>query len=222
MNKSILIVAAHSDDEVIGCGGTIARHVIEGDFVYVIFIADGVSSRNNKNIDIIKRQNFSENAKKILGIHEIYNLGMPDNQLDKVPLLDIIKSLEKLFKRIKPSIVYTHHYGDLNIDHCITNKAVMTLCRPIPESSVKEIYSFEVLSSTEWAAPYVNPFIPTHYVNIEFFLDKKINALKAYEDEMRPSPHSRSIDHCITLAHHRGNSIGINAAEAFMTIRTIK
>lgn len=222
MSNRVLVVAAHPDDEVLGCGGTIARHVSEGDFVEVIFLADGVFSRADSTVEEFnKRIQSAEEARKILGVSKYHYLGFPDNRLDSIPLLDIVQPLERLIFMISPSVVYTHHHGDLNIDHKITNQAVLTACRPIPNSSIREIHSFEILSSTEWATPNHNPFLPNLHINITQFLETKLKALEAYRVEMREFPHSRSVDHVRTLACHRGNCLGLAAAESFEVIRKI-
>lgn len=223
MTNCVLVVAAHTDDEALGCGGTIARHVAEGDTVYACFMADGVSSRVDADqTDLVSRQEAAENARAILGIKENFYLGLPDNRMDSIPLLDVVQKLESIIHRLKPGIVYTHHHGDLNVDHCITHQAVMTACRPVPGSSVRAIYAFEVMSSTEWAAPFVAPFVPDHYVDISNQLCKKMDALKAYQQEMRKEPHSRCMNHSLHLSHHRGYSVGKVAAEAFVTVRTVR
>jgi LmbE family N-acetylglucosaminyl deacetylase len=222
MSKSVLIVAAHTDDEALGCGGTIARHVAEGDVVHAIFMADGVNSRSEAAQDDLENRNAAaEHAREILGISENVYLGLPDNRLDSLPLIEIIQRLEPIVRKLQPNIIYTHHHGDLNVDHQITHQAVLTACRPMPGSTVQAIYAFEVMSSTEWAAPTAQPFIPNHYVDISTQLNTKLDALKAYQLEMRDAPHSRSTEHLSTLARHRGYSVGMVAAEAFMTIRTL-
>jgi N-acetylglucosamine malate deacetylase 1 len=223
MGEIVLIVAAHQDDEVLGCGGTILKHVAASDEVYVIFIADGVSSRNKVNpSDIAERNSASENARLILGIRESFYLDLPDNRLDSMPLIEIVKQLELIICKLKPTIVYTHHYGDLNIDHRITHQAVMTACRPLPGSSISEIYTFEVPSSTEWSSHGLAPFLPNHFVEVTSFLDGKIQALEAYALEMRLAPHSRSYEHSRAMAQHRGHSVGVLFAEAFMVMRILR
>jgi LmbE family N-acetylglucosaminyl deacetylase len=222
-NKTVLIVAAHADDEVLGCGGTIARHASEGDIVHAVFMADGVISRNTTSkIDLNRRIAAASQAHSILGLKQAEFLELPDNSMDSIPLLKIVQTLEAIILNIAPQIIYTHHYGDLNVDHCITHKAVMTACRPVPGCTAKEIYSFEVVSSTEWAAPFHEPFLPNYFVDISNYLAQKIRALEAYKLEMRAVPHSRSIEHAECLALHRGNSVGVGAAEAFMSIRQIR
>jgi LmbE family N-acetylglucosaminyl deacetylase len=221
--KTILVVAAHTDDEVLGCGGTVARHAADGDDVYAIFMADGVTSRSQaKQSDLTSRTCAAENARKILGIRKNFYLGLPDNRLDSVPLIDVIQRLEPIIHELNPSIVYTHHHGDLNVDHRITHQAVLTACRPVPGSSVRAIYTFEVMSSTEWATPIADPFMPNHYVDINRHLNTKLDALRAYQLEMREAPHSRSIEHLKYLAHNRGHIVGLVAAEAFVMVRAIR
>lgn len=222
MSNVILIVVAHADDEVLGCGGTIARHVAEGDVVHLAILADGVSSRPGTASDELKRRMAaSENARQILGITSSRFFGLPDNRLDNLPLIDIVQPLEALIKRLRPHTVYTHHHGDLNVDHRITHRTVVTACRPLPGSSVKKILTFEILSSTEWNSPDGARFTPNWYVQIDEYIETKLNALNAYQEEMRNEPHSRSIEHIRTLAKHRGYTVGINTAEAFECIRFI-
>lgn len=221
--KTILIVAAHADDEALGCGGTIARHVAEGDTVFAVFMADGVSSRTQAvQDDLTNRNAAAEHAREILGIRENFYLGLPDNRLDSLHLIEVIEHLEPIVRRLQPNIIYTHHHGDLNVDHRITHQTVLTVCRPMPGNCLEAIYAFEVMSSTDWATPIAEPFIPNHYVDISNQLNTKLDALRAYQLEMREAPHTRSIEHIECLAHHRGYSIGVLAAESFVTVRTIR
>lgn len=223
MPRTILVVAAHPDDEALGCGGTIVKHVKAGDIVHVIFMADGVGSRKNSHPSEIQRRNQAQRvASRIMGISRQYSLGLPDNRMDSVPLLDVVQSLEPIIAELCPSIIYTHNYGDLNVDHRITCAAVMTACRPLPGSSVIEIFGFEVLSSTEWAVPNNPPFEPNLFVDITENLPLKIKAIEAYAEEMREAPHSRCIDHVNALANHRGYSVGVCAAEAFEIYRMLR
>jgi LmbE family N-acetylglucosaminyl deacetylase len=221
--RTVLIVAAHTDDEVLGCGGAIARHVAEGDTVYVVFMADGVSSRAQADQEGLANRNAAaEQARRILGIQESFYLGLPDNRLDSLPLIEIVQLLEPVIRKLQPNIIYTHHHGDLNVDHRVAHQAVLTACRPMPGSHVQAIYAFEVMSSTEWATPIAEPFVPNHYVDISNQLSTKIDALRAYQLEMRDAPHSRSFEHIVHLAHHRGHTVGVVAAEGFVTVRTVR
>lgn len=224
MSKNILVIAAHPDDEILGCGGTIARHSNEKDRVKIIFIADGVGARSdNFEHNLKARKESANNAANILGVQSIEFLDFPDNQLDTIPLLSIVKQVEHIIKQFKPEIVYTHCYDDLNIDHQITHRATMTACRPAsdPGRSVKEIYAYEVVSSTELGLQR-SYFKPNYFVDIDAFFSKKIEALKAYSNEMRAFPHSRSLEHIEALSIHRGATIGLNKAEAFLLERAIR
>ena len=222
MPEAILIVAAHADDEVLGCGGTIVRHVAEGDEVHVLFMADGVSSRGDVHPSKFEHRNQArEAALQILGVTQFYALDFPDNRMDSVPLLDVVHELEPIVRQVQPTRIYTHHHGDLNIDHRATHQAVLTACRPLPGSSVQEILAFEVMSSTEWANPGFAPFTPNAFVDITDFLEVKLKALAAYEIEMCPPPHSRSVEHIESLARHRGHSVGVEAAEGFEVVRLL-
>lgn len=221
MSKIILIIAAHSDDEAMGCGGTIARHVAEGDEVHLLFMTDGVGSREVLDEEVTERLGAAQQAAKILGVSSFTNLSFPDNRMDAVPLLDIVKEVEVIISKIRPEMIYTHHIGDLNVDHQVTHKVVMTACRPQPGFCVKTIYAFEVLSSTEWQTPSVASFVPNVFVEITDYLSVKIQAAEAYHEEMREAPHSRSLQHIERLAQHRGYSVGVHAAEAFMLVRNI-
>lgn len=223
MSKTVLVVVAHADDEVLGCGGAIARHVAEGDVVHVVFMADGVGSRaQNDPAELQRRNQARDAALRILGEAHWHALDFPDNCMDSVPLLDVVQALEPIIEQVQPRRIYTHYHGDLNVDHSVTHQAVMTACRPVPGSSVREILTFEVMSSTEWATPGVAPFIPNAFVDISGYLPKKLEALAAYDMEMRPAPHSRSVAHIETLARHRGNCVGVEAAEAFEIVRVLE
>lgn len=221
--SNILIVAAHADDEALGCGGTIARHVAQGDIVHLALMTNGVTARANATeADIANRTQALQAAQAILGISSVENYDFPDNQMDCAPLLAVAQKIETILARVMPKIVYTHHQGDLNVDHRQTHLAVMTACRPLPNSPVEEIYGFEVLSSTEWATPQQSPFSPNVFVDISETLPIKLKALEAYKEEMRAVPHSRSVRHAEILARHRGYCVGLEAAEAFEAYRVIQ
>ena len=227
--NTILVIAAHPDDEVLGCGGTVARFEAEGDKVYTLILGEGITARDassdqhkrEEGIRGLKKQ--AEAANKILGVKKVYTFDFPDNRFDTIPLLDIIKTIEKIKEDVKPDIVFTHHYGDLNIDHQITFKAVMTAFRPTKDESVKEIYSFEIPSSTEWNAPSsLTYFMPDYFVDISKTIKLKVRAMKEYKCEIREYPHPRSIESIEIKAKQRGIQVGLEAAEAFEVIRLIK
>lgn len=225
--SSVLVVAAHPDDEVLGCGGTIAKLSKEKNTVNVLFISNGEDSRDiNKTIikkKIKKRKNAAELAAKILGVTSNTFMDLLDNKLDTYPLLKIVKIIEKYIKKFKPDIIYTHFNNDLNIDHQIVNQAVLTACRPQKNSSVKNIFFFEVPSSTEWRVDKNSKiFNPNWFEDISLTKNKKIEALKAYRMEMKKWPHPRSEKAIRALYTWRGATVGLDAAEAFMLGRKIK
>ena len=221
---SILVVAAHPDDEVLGCGGYIAARVKSGDEVVVTFLSDGVTSRD-KNLGISEieaRRIAARSASNVLGVKDVSFGDFPDNKLDSVPILEVIKTIEAVVKRVRPSIVVTHFGGDLNIDHRIVNQAVLTACRPTANQVVKQVMFFEVPSSTEWQVPTEGQaFVPNWFEDISQTLELKVKALMMYEHELREWPHPRSVKAVEHLAHWRGASGGVDAAEAFVLGRRI-
>lgn len=227
--EKILVVAAHPDDEVLGCGGTVVRRVKEGYEVFTLILGEGITSRDEKR-DRVKREKEIKKLKKqafeanyILGVKDVFTHDFPDNNFDSVPILKIIKEIEKIKEIVKPSIVYTHHYGDLNVDHRVVYNAVLTAFRPLKKEIAREIYSFEVFSSTEWAGPDKEiHFIPDTFVDISKTIDKKIEALKCYEKEMQQYPHPRSLKNVKFHAAKRGTESGLKFAESFETIRAVE
>jgi LmbE family N-acetylglucosaminyl deacetylase len=226
MNKKILIVAAHPDDEVLGCFGTVARLIKEGYEAYTLILGEGKTSRD-KNRDVVNKQDEIEvlnseiqKANDIIGIKKVFIESFPDNRFDSVDLLDIIKVVSKVKEEVKPDIIFTHYEHDLNIDHQITYKAVITATRPMEDEVTKEIYSFEILSSTEWNYPL--SFSPDTYFNIESTLDLKIGAMKEYESELCQYPHPRSLEGIELNAKYQGMRVGKKYVEAFKSIRVVR
>ena len=224
--KSILVVAAHPDDEVLGCGGTIAKLAESGSAVNVLFISNGVDSRGGKqkeiknNIEIRKRAAIK--SCKILGTKYPKFLGLPDNQLDMFSLLQLTKMIEKFIKKYSPTVVYTHFEEDLNIDHRIVHKAVITACRPQKKCPVKTLFFFEVPSSTEWKIKNKkNSFEPNWFEDITSTREKKYKAIKAYFMELKKWPHPRSLKGIKALVGWRGATAGVEAAESFIMGRNI-
>lgn len=229
MSKNILVVAAHPDDEVLGCGGMMAKHIKQGDKVHVVIIAEGITSRDPKRdrekhkVGLETLIQESRVANKILGTTTLDQHEFPDNRLDSVNLLDIIKVIEEAVDRYQPEIVYTHHAGDMNVDHRVAHTAVITACRPAPSRPVKTLLFFEVVSSTEWVPPgSMQPFNPNWFCDITDTLDLKLKAMKAYQSEIRTWPHPRSAEGLEYLARWRGTIVGIKAAEAFMLGRNVE
>jgi LmbE family N-acetylglucosaminyl deacetylase len=226
MAKKMLIVAAHPDDEILGCGGTIARLVKGGYEAYTMILGEGITSRDETRVRKKRKEEISQlkkqvhEANKIIGIKEVFIYDLPDNRFDSVPLLDIVKLIEKVKNKLKPDILFTHYEKDLNIDHQLTYHAVMTAARPLPGETVKEIYSFEVLSATEWKFPLT--FSPDCFFDITATIDIKTKAMEIYQSELRAYPHPRSLKGLRLNAENWGMKVGIAYAEAFKTVRVLK
>jgi N-acetylglucosamine malate deacetylase 1 len=229
IGKTILIIAAHPDDEVLGCGASIAKWSNAGDSVHILIMAEGETSRaevrdinlNSKELSLLA--NSAKEAGKVLGAASVKVLGLPDNRMDSLDQLDVIKLIEKEIGRLRPHTVVTHYGGDLNIDHRITHEAVVTACRPQTGHCVQKLLEFEVASSTGWQSTSLGAaFNPNWYEDVSDTLDRKIKALEVYKSEMRHWPHARSIQSVENLAKYRGASVGRNAAEGFMLLRIIR
>ena len=225
---TILVIAAHPDDEVLGCGGTIARYANEDD-VHIAILGEGVSSRYEQRTDVPaaqlqKLQADAKAAADVLGARSVSFCGLPDNRFDEVGLLNLIKPVEKWVETFRPDAIYTHHPGDLNIDHSMTFRAVLTATRPdASRVSVPNLYPFEVPSSTDWAFQRVSPvFRPNVFVDIKNFLDCKITAMQCYESERREAPHPRSPEVLRAAAVRWGSTAGMSCVEAFELIRSVR
>lgn len=227
-SKRVLVIAAHPDDEILGCGGTIASHIHRGDLVDVAILGEGLSARGNPGqYQLTPEKEALEKAaieaNRILGVTSIHRHQFPDNRLDSVDLIDVAKVVEDLIKKVNPNVVYTHHYGDLNVDHRMISQAVLTACRPMPGSNIETVLFFEIASSTEWQAQTAGfAFHPNWFTDISHTLEKKLKALSAYSSEMRPWPHARSIEALEHMARFRGSQVGLIAAEAFQLGRKVE
>lgn len=209
---STLVVVAHPDDEVLGAGGTISRLAAEGERVHIAIVCHTRASGYLK----------AAIAKLLPPLYDtnVVLLNQPDQALDSVPLTTLICKIEEIIADTKPDTVYTHHPDDLNFDHAITYRAVMTACRPTNGCTVKTIYAMEIPSSTEWGQAH--GFHPTTYVDISDTIAAKVAAMEAYESERRTSPHPRSPEMLRALASIRGAAAGLEYAEAFQLIRQIR
>lgn len=240
MRDLVLVIAAHPDDEVLGCGGTMAKLADEGAEIHLAFLADGVGARNTDpashgsarpdlrltsqpQADLSQRRQAADAAAGILGAATVNFDDLPDNRLDSIPLLEIVQRVEALIDRHRPATLFTHHAGDLNIDHRRVHQAVMTACRPQRGHPVRTLLCFEVPSSTEWQPPGSGAvFAPNWFVDVSATLARKLAALDAYATELRDWPHPRSrlgVEH---LARWRGATVGCEAAEAFMLARCLQ
>jgi LmbE family N-acetylglucosaminyl deacetylase len=212
----ILIIAPHGLDEVLGCGGSVARFVTEGARAHLLVLNGNGTGRDKE------RRAATRKVGEKLGFSSVEFGGIPENQSDTVPLSDLIGAVEKVVRAHAPSTVYVSHGGNLNIDHQNAFRAAVTAVRPVPGSSVRAVYAYEVQSSTDWAPAGAGAaFAPTEFVDITEYLDLKFECLALYGDEMRPPPHARSIESAGALAQRRGATVGCGAAEAFQLLRRI-
>lgn len=216
MGKRVLVISPHGLDEALGCGGAMARHADEGDEVLTLILFGEGRER-----DAVRRVN-AITAARILGAQPPRFSGFPENRSDTLPLVEIVAAIERCVAELKPETVYVSHGGNLNIDHQISFKAAITALRPVPGSPVRSLFAYEILSSTDWAPEGFAPgFRPNRFVDITAQLERKIQALKAYGDEMRPVPHSRSLEGVSALARLRGGTAGFAAGEGFETVRAL-
>lgn len=226
--KKVLVLAAHPDDEVLGCGGTIARRSRDGDDVHIAILGEGITSRfqNREEADLTELERLHERSReagRIVGATQVSLFGLPDNRFDSIALLDIVKIIEGLIDGLEPSVVYTQHGGDLNIDHNLLYRATLTATRPMADCPVRELYAYEVASSTEWAFQKFEPaFRPNTFVDISETLESKIAAMEVYESEARAFPHPRSPEALRAQAQRWGSASGLHAAEAFELVRAVR
>lgn len=228
MKKNILIICAHPDDEVIGCGGTIAKFSKENHSVTVLILGEGKASRYRRKskrltreIQLLRKE--SKLAHKYLGVKKTIFYDFPDNKFDCVALLDLVRVIERAVKEFRPTIIFTHHEGDLNIDHQMTHRAVITATRPLKGVPVKEIYTFEVASSTEWN--YISghtSFTPNLFIDITETMEIKLKAMQAYKSELELFPHPRSVEYLRLQSKFYGAGVAMPFCERFMIIREMR
>jgi N-acetylglucosamine malate deacetylase 1 len=219
---NVLVVAAHPDDELLGAGGTVARHTASGDHVKLAVMCEGVSLRYNPEWDAQVRKQASD-AARILGTDDLFMGNLPDQRLETIPLQEVASKIEKLIEECHPEVIYTHFAGDINRDHQVLAEAVMVAARPYSAPCVKEILMFETPSSTEWSSPVVTaPFQANVFVDIEKYLKQKIDAFSCYTREVREYPHPRSPRALKERARYWGSTMNRMAVEAFVQVRSLR
>jgi len=217
--KKILIIAPHPDDEVLGCGGTIAKYRKKGDEVYLCIVTKAYTPDWSEEF-LKNRPKEIEESSRILGIKKTFFLDFPTVKLDTVPQKELNESILKVIKQINPQILYLPHIGDIHKDHRLVFEASLSMVRPSNNTSVKKIISYETLSETDQSKG-LKEFTPNIYEDITNEFKTKIKAMKAYKSELKKYPHPRSLEMIEVLAKKRGSEAGIKFAEAFMLIREI-
>lgn len=218
----VLIIAPHPDDEVLGCGGTIAKHASAGDEVYLCVVTKAYSPEWPES-EVEERKKEVLRVSEILGIKKTYFLDLPTVKLDTLPQKELNEAISQVVNEVRPEIVYVPHRGDVNRDHQLVFDSTMVATRPAHHPFIKKVLAYESLSETEWAAPFAeNAFIPNVFVNISRTLETKLKAMSEYKLELKQFPHPRSLEAISALAKIRGTQANLNAAEAFVLIRDIE
>lgn len=221
MNSRVLVVAPHPDDEVLGCGGTIARHVAQDDEVHVLVVTRGASELYPLEEEEEVRQE-ARAAHLILGVSDTHFLDFPAPKLDTIPVYQLADAIAHIIRQYQPQIVYLPHRGDIHLDHQRVYQATLVAARPINHCPVRQLLCYETLSETEWAPPWSDTaFVPNVFVDITDYLDLKLKAMHCYKSELQYAPHPRSLYGIETLARQRGSTVSLSAAEVFMLVRQI-
>ena len=218
----VLVIAAHPDDELLGLGGTVARHVREGDEVTAVVVSEGATSRYQSGAEDDLRAS-GRAAAAILGTRELRFLGLRDQRLDAEPILDVIRPIEAIVRELRPEVVYTHHWGDLNRDHRVVSEAAMVACRPVGDGYPRRLYCFETPSSSEWSSTDLSlQFVPNHFVDVTATIEDKLRAMACYATEVRPAPHPRALESLRARAAYWGQIVGRAYAEPFVLVRELR
>ncbi len=215
----IMVIATHADDEILGCGGTIARHTAYGDEVHVLVVTRGAEDIFSAKENAVTRAELKR-AHKVVGIKGSYFLDFPAPKLDNVPNHKIADAIKKVLSSVKPSVVYLPHRGDIHVDHKAVYNATLVAARPTRGDYINKLLSYETLSETDWASPSAeDAFVPTVYVDISSHIETKLKAMDCYRSQLKSPPHPRSLDALRALARLRGSTVGFEWAEAFMLVR---
>lgn len=220
--QKIIVIAPHPDDEILGCGGIMSKFVNDGKEVYVLVITRGTPKLYSDD-RIVNVRKEALDAHKILGVKETVFLDFHAPELDQTSLAEISMEISKVIKKFAIDTIYIPHRGDIHSDHRVVYNASLVAGRPVNGSNVKNIFAYETLSETEWAAPFGDDaFIPTHFVNVTDTFERKLVAMACFKSQLKPFPNTRSLEAIEALAKFRGATVGFTRAEAFMTVRTIE
>ncbi|RDU22107.1 PIG-L deacetylase family protein [Anaerosacchariphilus polymeriproducens] len=222
--SNILVIAAHPDDEIYGMGGTIAKLADQGHKVYTLIVTEGCSMQYPGETEkIAMKKEEAIKANELLGVKKVIFGELPDMKLDSIPHVQINGVIENAVRELQPDIVYTHHFGDVNKDHKMVYESTLVAVRPLHTQCVKEVYCYQVPSSSEWAGPFqAEVFLPNVFESIEKYSHLKEEAILAYNTEIREFPHPRSLKYVNLWDSMHGARVGLPAAEAFQMVRSIK
>ena len=220
--KKILAIAPHADDEIIGLGGTLVKHITQGDEVYVCIATRGVAPLfSDEFMEQLRAETLASH--KLLGVKKTFFLEFPSVMLDSVPRYELNGAMMKVFNEVQPEVVYIPHFGDMQKDHALVSEAAMVCVRPKYSYKVVGVYAYETLSETEWSIPHAaNAFIPQRYGDVTTTMEKKLQLLQCYKSQVAKFPNPRSLEAVTALAKYRGATVGVAAAEAFAVIREIE
>jgi len=217
----VLVVAAHPDDEVLGAGATLARHVDRGDEVHACVLSEGATSRYEDDM-VSELVQCGKRAAEVIGLRSLRFEQLPDQRLDLLPLIEVTQAVEDLVDAVRPDVVYTHFPWDVNSDHAVVARCVWTACRPYRFPFVRMLAAFETPSSTEWALPGEHRrFEPQRFVDVSATLSRKLDAMRCYHSELRAYPHPRSLRALQERAAYWGSVVGLAAAEPFLVLREL-
>ena len=224
---NVLIIAAHPDDELLGCGGTVRKLADEGHVIYSCILCSTANARHNRP-DLEKLREYALRSSRMIGVQDSVGFDFDNIALNSVPHLDVVRAMESAILRFRPEWIFTHHPGDLNIDHQVCYHAAMAACHlpqrlstDLPPHQIKKIMLCEIPSSTDWTTMLDPAFVPNLFVDISATIDTKMEALDLFEGALKPYPHSRSAENLRNLAKLRGARVGLEYAEAFITVRDV-
>lgn len=223
--KSVLVVAPHADDEILGCGGVIAKHLEAGDKVYIAVMTNAAVGApelfSPESIENIRAE--AKRSHELLGVTDTIYYDFPAPQLEQYPQYKIASALNKLIREKQIDTLFIPHKGDLHLDHGVIYNACLVAARPLPGQCVKHIYTYETLSETEWGHPTAEAvFVPRKYIALsEYQFEQKLAAMSCFESQLKDFPNTRSLEAIRNLAGLRGATVGVNYAEAFDIIRSI-
>lgn len=220
--KNIIVVSAYPDDETLGAGGTILKHVNNGDHVYWLIVTNVFENQGFSKERVDSRQEEIKQVEKLLGIEKTFFLDYPTMTLSSSSLLKMVPEISEIFGEVKPEIIYCLNRSDAHSDHRVIFDAVMACTKSFRYPFIKKILMYECISETEFAPALAEKlFLPNYFVDITDYIDQKLEIMKVFESEIAEHPFPRSLENIKALAHFRGASVGVKYAESFQLLKYI-